>query len=641
MLAVEIQTEENVEITNKLEDNQDIYFSIFFTGEVYGELLIGLDKKTAMRLLDISHSDLDYNQIYLQNHEDILETFKEVINISAGQALSFLKSKFKQITITPPRVIEGKLVLSRFELNKVSLTNNSGTINCYVYIDKMKLDVAYVLEEDQLKIKEESIKQEELKRLNKAKTEFLANMSHELRTPLNGIIGMMDILKTSQLDDTQKEQVAIVCQSGEFLLELISDILDFSKIESGRFELQKEPFDLRKCLENISETMAISIYKKNLDFNVIISENLNDSYIGDETRFKQVIVNLIGNAIKFTPTGSITLKAEQKEKELVVSVSDTGIGIPKNKITKIFESFNQADLSDTKRYGGTGLGLTISRNIVEKMGGQIIVESKEALGTTFKIKVNYSKEKNELIKFPNLFYYTKNKDIELCILNYIPNAKKIVEIEIPNDSIILVNFEDIRKVDKVYIEEVKNKNAKIIFLIKPNQIQNLNLLKSFGIENFETIRLPLLRKTLETSLLKDKADVCFVAEEKNTTNKILLVEDNQVNQLVAKTMLKKLGYEVDTAFNGVEALAMYKKNNYDLVLMDCQMPEMDGYEASRQIRILENEQSHLPIIALTANALKESKEQCFEAGMDDFATKPIKMDSLKEVIERVLNRFSQ
>jgi len=594
-----------------------------------------------MNLLDISFENSNFYQKYEENRENILETFKEIINISAGQALSFLKTQFKQITITPPRVIEGKLSLSKFNLQKTTITNPAGNIHCYIYVDQMKLDVAYALEEDQVKIKEELLKQEELKRLNKAKSEFLANMSHELRTPLNGIIGMMDILKTSKLDDTQKEQVGIVCQSGEFLLELISDILDFSKIESGRFELQKEPFDLKKCLENVAETMSMAIYRKNLAFNVFLDDNLNEHYTGDEVRFKQVIVNLLGNAIKFTPTGTITLSAEQFDSKLVVVVKDTGIGIPQSKINKIFESFNQADLSDTKRYGGTGLGLTISKTIIEKMGGSIKVVSKEAIGSEFIITLPFKEEKSNLSKIPEVFFYSKDKEIVDAIQFYMPNALE-AQTPLVKNSYLFVNFEDIKKVDRKYINEIKSSNIKLVFMIKPHHIQNMTLIKEAGLEEYEYVRLPILRKNLDHIFFKEKEEIqANLSIKKDGKNKILLVEDNQVNLLVAKTMLLKLGYQVDTALNGVEALEKYKKMRYDLILMDCQMPEMDGYEASRQIRILEKDKDHMPIIALTANALKESKEECFEAGMDDFATKPIKMDILKEVIERVLNRFSQ
>jgi len=347
-------------------------------------------------MLGIPYVPEKENEIYEQNRAEILGTFREIANIAAGATLVSFKEVFDDLSLTPPRSIEGYITLSSSQIESVSLAHEAGELSCYIYVDYMRLDIANTLVKKEAILSLEKEKQEELRRLNKAKSQFLANMSHELRTPLNGMIGMLDVLKTSHLDQIQLEQFDVIYRSGEFLLSLISDILEFSKIESGKLEIESRPFNLRETLEGIADSLAPVVHRRGLDFVVRISPKISGLYVGDQTRLKQVLNNLIGNAAKFTPTGSISLLVEPSEDNFIrLQVLDTGIGIPKDKIDSIFGSFNQVDVSDNRKYGGTGLGLSISKSIVQAMGGDIFVESQEAKGSSFVVSIPLERQSEE------------------------------------------------------------------------------------------------------------------------------------------------------------------------------------------------------------------------------------------------------
>ncbi len=394
---------------------------------------------------------------------------------------------------------------------------------------------------------------------NKAKSEFIANMSHEIRTPLNAIIGLTDLMDQSNLTENQKEFLQTVKFSARELLKIINQILDFSKIESGKMELEFIPFDLKQLVQNIANAFTIMARQKGLQFKLEWDESNPQHVVGDPTRLGQILINLLGNATKFTQKGSVTLKVlKQNETEDAVDVlfvvQDTGIGIPKDKVQKIFGSFEQVDSSLTRKYGGTGLGLTITSRLIEMMGSKIEVESEENKGTTFKFELTFPKVKDQKVE------------------------------ELPDFSLFLTH-EQPRLAEEVMKES------------QP-----------------------------EPSSQKD-------------TPLILLVEDNVINQRVAKRMVENMGYKVEIANHGKEALEMLDKKKYDLILLDVQMPVLDGLRTAQKIRVKElNTDEHIPIIAMTAHAQKEDRDRCLEAGMDDYLSKPINMKILEEKIKHYLKK---
>ena len=387
---------------------------------------------------------------------------------------------------------------------------------------------------------------------NIAKSEFLANMSHEIRTPMNGVIGMIDLLLKTELNDKQKQYAKTVKISGETLLTLINDILDFSKIEAGKLNMEEIDFDLRTFMNDFANSMSFHTKTKNLQFKYSISSDIPSFVKGDPGRLRQILTNLTGNAIKFTQKGEIEilcrLKKSLNDSYLIFfSIRDTGIGISKEKQLYLFNKFTQADTSITRKFGGTGLGLAISKELSRLMGGEIGLESSEGEGSKFWFTVKLKKP------------YKKHS----------PSS---------NDS--LMQQEHLKHDQKIASN-------------------------SFSV--------------------KQKADT-----------KILVVEDNKVNQLVAKSILDQIGYSSNIANDGIEALKMLKKNQYDIVFMDLQMPNMDGYEATRRIRDPKSDilNHNIIIIAMTANALKGDRENCLKEGMDDYITKPIDIKTVANIIEK-------
>ncbi len=398
---------------------------------------------------------------------------------------------------------------------------------------------AIAFEEKQGMIHALEAAQIQLKEATHAKSRFLANMSHEIRTPMNGVISMAELLSKSPLSEEQKDMVETIHHSADSLLSLINDILDISKIEAGKLRFEVKSFDVKKCVNGIVSLLGESASKKGLILSASWDPAVPSAIVGDEGRLRQILINLLGNAIKFTETGSVSLSVScveqtRSEAQLEFTVSDTGIGIPAEVIPHLFQPFSQGDASTQKKYGGTGLGLAISNELIRRMGGEISIRSELGKGSTFSFTACFDKNESSSAR-----------------------------------------------------ESTVRAEEKIAF---PENVR------------------------------------------------ILIAEDNLINQKIALMQLKDMGLRAEAVSNGKEALEAHRRAPFDLILMDCQMPEMDGYRATREIRALEGEGSRVPIIAMTANALDEDRKKCLDVGMNDYLSKPVKMENLKLTLQNWLVR---
>lgn len=647
------------------------------------EKIIALDYFDSFAFYEIKDLiDFQQTHCYPENLCEIIEqdvechidngTFAWALNNINPVVVTGEKSGYKQVlfSLSTKRRIHGMFIANakdKGEISGATLDILQLILSITIFsIDNLQLTeqlTDYTLNlEDKVsaRTKELEVAMVRVEQSNKARSEFLANMSHEIRTPMNGVLGMLDLLKETKLNKKQLHYVTTAKNSGNNMLVILNDILDLSKVESGKLVIDEEEFNLIETVSDLASLFAMELQDKGVDLIVSIDPIIPNYLLGGQTRFWQIVMNLIGNAKKFTESGEIYLTLTlndllNNDVDISVSVKDTGIGIAENSLVKIFESFEQADANTSRHYGGTGLGLTLCKKLVKMMGGDIQVKSVLGEGSKFIFNVKmkrvvnapdtFSFEKNN--RFHALYISTNyktfdavNSVFESLDVNYvICGSESYIKKEISgfhddNTNILLID-EDMLNEKNWDIKELKNKykSDNVSIAVVANELNKDKYNKEVDVITKPFLTNKLYRYLQMVSCEADTSHLENIVLDKYNTQ-VLVVEDNEVNQMVVTGMLENIGCDITVAGDGQQGLDILNKSVFDIVLMDINMPVLSGCDATMKYRQNEIENSHLPIIALTANVLPDDVASYYTAGMDDYLSKPFSADDLRNILNK-------